>query len=60
MIRSLSLDALDVASNGFVVSENWIAFGERVLLLKCVHDKNDNMVGVVAKLTPWNDIKSSE
>ena len=44
MIRSLSLDAIHVASNGFVVSENWIQFGERVLLLKCVHDKNDNVV----------------
>ena len=44
IVRSLSLDTIDTASHGFVVSENWFSYEQRFRTLKCLHDKNDKMV----------------
>ncbi len=49
-MRSLSFDTLHTASHGLVVTENWLEFGERLRTLKCLHDKNDNLVREISSL----------
>ena len=43
LFRSLSLDVLDTASNGKLVTENWLACQGRALPLMCLHDLRTNL-----------------
>jgi len=45
LLRSMSVDCLQTASNGRIVSENWLKGRNRIFTLKCLHDENDNQVG---------------
>lgn len=47
LVRSLSFDCLQTASNGRVVSQNWLKADNRILTLKCLHDAKDNLVNTL-------------
>ena len=37
MVKSVSLDALNISSQGFMVSDNWLQASHRKCLLQCPH-----------------------
>ena len=37
IVRSVSLDALNISSQGFIVSDNWLQAVHRQHLLQCPH-----------------------
>ena len=43
LFRSLSLDVLDTASNGNIVTENWLRCNGRALQLMCLHDPSTGL-----------------
>ena len=43
LFRSLSLDVLDTASNGKVVTENWLNGDGRAIQLMCLHDPTSGL-----------------
>ena len=43
LFRSLSLDALDTASNGKIVTENWLKANGRAMQLICLHDSKTGL-----------------
>ena len=43
LFRSLSLDVLDTASHGKIVTENWLSCNGRALQLMCLHDPSTGL-----------------